>query len=175
MPDNVLFRPLTNKPRRMADLIADEIDKPDATEDRGKVKPFLAGAIQGMGDVASDFTSPFSLATMAAAPLSKAFTGIRGLGRIATLASGAESAGMDAAAINRSLEESHAILKGVGKMKRAEDAVSEGRQAATAAKRSLPKSERYTAEYPKTPSARATEAARLKAERRYRRTGEGHD
>lgn len=80
------FRPLTDKPRKLSDLIAEEIDKQDTAQaDRGFVKPFIAGAVQGVGDLASDMTSPFSIATMAAGPLAR---GARGLGRIGGLMAG---------------------------------------------------------------------------------------
>lgn len=87
MPDfGSIFKPLTDKPRKLADLIAEEIDKQDNPQgDRGVVKPFIAGSIQGLGDVVSDFTSPASIATMAAGP---AFRAARGLGRIGSLAMG---------------------------------------------------------------------------------------
>lgn len=61
MPD--IFKPLTRKPRELADYAADEIDPLEG--DRGYVRPFIAGSLQGAGDMASDMTSPFSLLTMA--------------------------------------------------------------------------------------------------------------
>jgi hypothetical protein len=61
---NRLFDPLSTRPRKLADILANMIDQPTA-EDRGTIKPFMAGALQGVGDLASDMTSPFSLATMA--------------------------------------------------------------------------------------------------------------
>ena len=57
------LKPLINAPSRVGDYIADEIDPIDNREDRGYVRPFIAGSLQGAGDVLSDMTSPVSIAS----------------------------------------------------------------------------------------------------------------
>jgi len=54
-----LLKNLTDAPSRAANYTASEIDPLEG--DRGYVKPFIAGSIQGTGDVLSDMSSPLSL------------------------------------------------------------------------------------------------------------------
>jgi hypothetical protein len=90
---NAISEPLTEAPSRFADTIANYIDDPNAA-DRGYFKPLLAGAVEGIGDLASSMTSPIDLATTALT----AGSGIaakRGLGTIANLARrGAQATGI---------------------------------------------------------------------------------
>lgn len=58
-----IFDPLTEAPTRFADDLAGYVD-PQYGEG-GMMKGFAAGAMQGAGRLASDMTSPFSLATSA--------------------------------------------------------------------------------------------------------------
>lgn len=69
---NWFFEPLTKKPREMADAAAEDLDPALGPENKSRLKSFLAGALQGSGDVASDMTSPFSLATMLIPALARA-------------------------------------------------------------------------------------------------------
>lgn len=76
---NFLTRPLTTKPKTMAEQFAEEFDPSNTNVvDRGYVKPFVAGAAQGLGDVISDFTSPLGIASLAAGPVGR----LRGIGSV---------------------------------------------------------------------------------------------
>lgn len=71
---NWLVDPLTTAPSRGARYLADKIDPP--TGEGGRMRGFLAGALTGAGDLASDMTSPAGIA-------SSILPG--GLGRLRTL------------------------------------------------------------------------------------------
>jgi hypothetical protein len=58
-----MFRPLTELPSELGDYAAESIDPLEG--DRGYVRPFIAGSLQGAGDVLSDMTSPMSLLSSA--------------------------------------------------------------------------------------------------------------
>jgi len=107
---NFLTRPLTDKPRKLADMIAEEIDNQKSTGDRGLVKPFMAGAVQGLGDVVSDFTSPLGIASIAAGPVSGMVKGARGLGAIGRLAGEAGELSNPMSRVGRNLAESEKIF-----------------------------------------------------------------
>lgn len=64
----MLMDPLTDLPTRAARTIGSSFDPATGGEggDRGYVKPFMAGALEGAGDLASQSTSPASLLMMAA-------------------------------------------------------------------------------------------------------------
>jgi hypothetical protein len=82
MPQGFLTKPLTTKPRTIADEVAEGLDPSNTNVgDRGIVKPFAAGAIQGLGDVMSDFTSPLGIASLAMGPIGR----MKGLGSIGRL------------------------------------------------------------------------------------------
>jgi hypothetical protein len=87
---NFLNTPLTTAPRRLADYIAEEIDnqnKADNGGDRGVVKPFIAGSIQGLGDTITDFTSPMGIGMLAlTGPAMRGLSGLRGLSSIGRMA-----------------------------------------------------------------------------------------
>lgn len=63
------FNPLTRLPSQAANAGADMIDNPQG--EGGYLRGGLAGMMQGAGNVASDMTSPFSLATSAIPALSR--------------------------------------------------------------------------------------------------------
>lgn len=67
-----LIEPLTKAPSRLAKKAADKIDPPQG--EGGRLRGFLAGALEGVGDLASEATSPIGMATSlipAARPLGR--------------------------------------------------------------------------------------------------------
>jgi len=56
----MLIDPLTDAPSRVTRKLGDFIDDP-IQGDRGFVRPFIAGALEGAGDLVSSATSPTSL------------------------------------------------------------------------------------------------------------------
>jgi len=52
MPNKIFLPP--PDPRRFANKIANTIDDPMRAEDRGTIRPLLAGGIQGIGDLVSN-------------------------------------------------------------------------------------------------------------------------
>jgi hypothetical protein len=97
---HAISEPITDAPSRFAKSIGDYIDTPVNRDDSylsgvaARAKGFTAGALQGIGDLASGFTSPINLATTAAtmgeAPLMRA--GFGGLAKIANLTGKASGA-----------------------------------------------------------------------------------
>lgn len=59
----MLMDPLTDFPTRAAKSVGNMIDpaQGNAQGDRGLIKPFVAGALEGAGDLASQSTSPASI------------------------------------------------------------------------------------------------------------------
>ena len=57
------LKPLTDIPSRIGDYLGNEVDPIDNREDRGYLRPFIGGSLQGAGDVLSDMTSPVSIAS----------------------------------------------------------------------------------------------------------------
>lgn len=90
---HILSDPITDLPSRFAKSVGDYIDQPSNEDDtywsgvKARTKGFTAGALQGIGDLASSFTSPINLATtiatMGEAPLMRA--GYGGLSKVANL------------------------------------------------------------------------------------------
>jgi hypothetical protein len=64
---DAISQPLTTLPSEFADTIANYIDRPSLERSplRAQIEGFGAGAIEGLGDVISGFTSPIDLATTA--------------------------------------------------------------------------------------------------------------
>ena len=73
--------PLTTLPSRIAAKGAEVLDRPSVTRspDTARLSGFLAGALQGTGDVASSFTSPLSLGLGALGPGLKGLRALRSL------------------------------------------------------------------------------------------------
>jgi len=80
--------PLTTIPSEIGRSAASSIDPIDSRADRGYIRPFLAGAAEGLGDVVSGLTSPsnilptiagFGAAKTGISALSKAAKGLYGL------------------------------------------------------------------------------------------------
>jgi hypothetical protein len=70
---NWFFDPLTDLPSRIGKRLEEYVDPSNTNVgDRGIVQPFIAGSLHGAGDMLSDMTSPFSLATMATPSISRA-------------------------------------------------------------------------------------------------------
>jgi hypothetical protein len=93
-----IFEPLWKGPQRLADDLAGAID-PQYGEG-GTMKGLAAGMLQGVGNVASDMTSPFSLATSAIPVMSR-------LGLIGKAAGGlrnAQTATQEALAAERAMK-----------------------------------------------------------------------
>jgi hypothetical protein len=85
--------PLTDAPSRVAKAAADKIDSPSLDRDplTAKLEGFKAGAVQGLGDVASSLTSPLN-AGLTLLGLGGEAAGARGLLGISRAARGAEAA-----------------------------------------------------------------------------------
>lgn len=69
-----LTNPLTKAPSRFARKLADKVDPP--TGEGGRIRGFLAGALEGAGDVLSEATSPLGMAA-------SAIPALKPLGRLA--------------------------------------------------------------------------------------------
>lgn len=54
--------------KKWTDRMANTIDDPMRAEDRGTIRPLLAGGIQGIGDVISGMSSPEAMVGIGAAP-----------------------------------------------------------------------------------------------------------
>ena len=78
---NWLFDPLWEGPSRAGRNLANRIDPP--TGEGGRLRGFLAGSMEGAGDVLSDMTSPLSIASTAVGMggAKRGISGIRNLGR----------------------------------------------------------------------------------------------
>ena len=81
---NWFFSPLTNYPTRLGKQLEEDIDPTNAS-DRGYVRPFIAGSMEGAGNVLSDMTSPFSLLSMGAGRVLRGIQGVSQLNKLRAL------------------------------------------------------------------------------------------
>jgi len=78
MPNKIFLPPLD--PRKWANKAANYIDDPMRAEDRGIVRPLIAGGIQGIGDYISNMADPEAMVGIGVAP--NVMQGAGALGRI---------------------------------------------------------------------------------------------
>jgi len=92
-----IVNPLTNKPREVADWLANKIDPLEGQSggDRGMIRPAIAGGLQGVGQMMSEATSPLSLGLAVAGPAFNSIKNLAGLRKLAPMAGRVEDAGAD--------------------------------------------------------------------------------
>lgn len=113
-----LNKPLTDLPSKIGKAIGDKLDTRslDQSPNMARLKGFFAGAAEGAGNLASDFTSPVNLATTTASigAAGAAKAGLTGLSRGARAAEVALNAPMALQGINQVANGKDAGEKGMG-------------------------------------------------------------
>lgn len=140
---NYLTDPLTRAPRRIADIGANLIDNPQGEGSWGR--GLVAGSLQGIGDIATDMTSPLGLGT--------ALVGMPELRSLLRL--------KNVANVAKGTSKVDEILKGIVEEAR----IGGNRRLPSIAKERIRKRESLGYEVPDNPNARALEAERLAIER----------